>query len=579
MIIFTLGGDQQEDIVDSLRVAGNKGHWVCLKNMHLATNFLNDLERVLDSISNNCHEDFRLWLTTEKNNAIPSSLIERSFKIMYEAPTGMRENMKQTFSRWEESSLFGTANTKTGLDDHNKTKALFILAWIHAILQGRASFGRQGWRQKHEFTSGDLLAAENVIDIYHQSSDFIQIIQFFLVHFVYGGKIGNHSDHLVLKAYVEKYLSEQILDGNAELFPGIRILRRWDNQSHHRAIRAFPTLVSPALFGLPCNGYKTVNSTTAILTAQKLQKLGESNFSNDESESPRWVNAVEQLIQYWESNCCERIEEHNFTVNQGKISKDTSSDKNIQHFFHAELLVGQQLHDIVSSAIALLVKALNGETDLESILFQQLRDSLMDGQVPSQWEQLWSGPDNPIAWIGEMTKKRRKLNMHYQNYNEIMSSSSHTIDLSNFFNPSAFLFTMQRVAVREKLCSIDDVTIFAQFESPQEEKNIMDSDNISVRIAGLFLKGCILDEKPGSRFVVRPMEVNSPEYQCTPPVRLHFLGSSEIQNAVTNGVDTIMIPVYCNATEEDFLFQVSVSCETMSFSDQILSSMGLYLDC
>ena len=216
-----MGGDQHENIIDTICVAANDGHWVCLKNLHLATHFLNDLERALDSISNNCHENFRLWFTTEKDNRIPSSLIERSFKIMYEAPTGMRENMKHIFSRWEELSLFDTRSIKTGLDEeHNrKMKALFILAWIHAILQARGSFGRQGWRQMHEFTSGDLLAAENAIDIYHQSSNFLQIIQFFLVSIVYGGKIGNHSDQLVLKTYVEKYLSEDILQGNADLFP------------------------------------------------------------------------------------------------------------------------------------------------------------------------------------------------------------------------------------------------------------------------------------------------------------------------------------------------------------------------
>mmetsp|Transcript_1849 Transcript_1849/g.2209 ORF Transcript_1849/g.2209 Transcript_1849/m.2209 type:complete len:173 (-) Transcript_1849:191-709(-) len=159
-----------------------------------------------------------------------------------------------------------------------------------------------------------------------------------------------------------------------------------------------------------------------------------------------------------------------------------------------------------------------------------------------------------MTWIVEMTRKRGKLSMYYQNYRDILISPSHTIELSDFFNPSAYLLAMQQIAVIEKKCClIDDVTIYAQFQSRQEEKNTTGS--LSVSIGGLFLRGCIIDEKAGNHFIVRPVEANSPEYQCSPPIRLYFIESTEMHCAVSVNMGMIAIPAYPNMTAEDLLFR------------------------
>ena len=48
-----------------IRNAATKGHWVCLKNIHLVISWLPILEKELRTLK--LHKNFRLWLTSEPN--------------------------------------------------------------------------------------------------------------------------------------------------------------------------------------------------------------------------------------------------------------------------------------------------------------------------------------------------------------------------------------------------------------------------------------------------------------------------------------------------------------------------------
>jgi hypothetical protein len=509
-------------------------------------------------------------LTTEKNDSIPSSLIERSFKVVCETPTGQKENIKKTLIQWEEAP---STITETNRDNHLRTKLFFILAWIHATIQERGSFGPQGWSQMYDFTSGDLLAAECVIETFHDNPNKVEIIQFFLVHFVYGGKMSNHIDETILKVYVEKYLSQDILEGNAELFSGFTINRSWDDQSHHRAIRKIPTIVSPSLFGLPRNIYRSVNNAMSISLGLKLQKLN-SNSLDHGTHQIGWCDAVKPIIQEWTNltNGGQETEMHD--------SGSNYADDNFQQFLQTEILLCRRLYTTVSESISLLKQAINDDIDLESISFQQLRDCLVSGLVPISWEELWNGPSNPIVWIREMIKKKKALHI-YERSSDVFVTTGSMIKLSDFFNISAFLYAMRQKVAREKCCSMDDVTLFAHFESPHEQQNSAEGGHTNVSTCGLFLRGCLLDEKRDrSEFMVLPVKPDTPEYQISPCIRINFLEPSTFQlNYLTKTAESILIPVYANTSSEEQLFQVSVSCEKGETSSWKLTGVALYLEC
>ena len=523
------------------------------------------MEREYDKISDSSHSNFRLWLTTERYNSVSSLLIERSFKIAYQNPTGLKENVKQTFSRWEEQPL---VFTDTQINNGKKAKLLFILAWVHAILQERGSFGSHSWRLNYEFTAADIIAAEKVVETFHDASNVVEIVRFFLINFVYGGKISNCCDGNVLRAYVENYFSDDVLEGRDELFPGFKINPIWDNQSCRRAIRKIPVIDTPCIFGLPDNILRSIQTSRVSSNMQKLQKL-ESKHSLVGNDPHLWHMIVDPIIQHWEN-----VSHDNSNIDMVGLAKGSPNDKFLQ-FLQSELTLGQNLTTTVSSSMVLLQKAKNGNVDLDSNTFQQLCNSLVDGLVPLTWKELWSGPIDVKAWLTEMVTKKNRLNSYEQSF-EIFKSDQ-IWKLSDFFNTSAFLCAMRQKVCKVRNCTMDDVVIFAQFDS-RHIVQVDDNTGIdSIRIGGLFLRGSCLDEQVEGSFVLHPVKANAPDFQTSPPIRLDFLTPSTFH--LRRSLDTVLIPVYKNSLSDTILFEVSVDCKRGTAQNWILAGAALYLEC
>ncbi len=81
---LALGSGQTDLALKMLEKAGADGSWLCLKNLHLVTTFLIDLEKSLKRVA--LKPGFRLWLTTEPHTNFPPILLQQSLKITYESP-------------------------------------------------------------------------------------------------------------------------------------------------------------------------------------------------------------------------------------------------------------------------------------------------------------------------------------------------------------------------------------------------------------------------------------------------------------------------------------------------------------
>lgn len=77
------------------------------------------------------HSNFRLWLTSEPDDKFPSVLLQESIKLTFESPPGVKNNMNRTYTQWRDSGVSG------GMI---RQQCLFILAWIHALIQERRTF-------------------------------------------------------------------------------------------------------------------------------------------------------------------------------------------------------------------------------------------------------------------------------------------------------------------------------------------------------------------------------------------------------------------------------------------------------
>lgn len=83
---ISLGQGQEVIAERELEVAAEQGQWVVLQNIHLVKSWLSSLEKLLEKLSENAHENFRVFISAEPAavqafHIIPQGILESSIKV------------------------------------------------------------------------------------------------------------------------------------------------------------------------------------------------------------------------------------------------------------------------------------------------------------------------------------------------------------------------------------------------------------------------------------------------------------------------------------------------------------------
>lgn len=152
-IEIAMGEDQRE--LETLSDLCKQPIWIVLKNIHLGSvSLLITLEKQLKSLEN-VHEKFSVWMTTEPSDKIQHSFVMSCVKVAYEAPHGVKKNMRRAYDIWK--------NEKINWNYPDETKSIYALAWFHSIVLERRTYIPQGWSQYYEFNDSDLSATLKVL--------------------------------------------------------------------------------------------------------------------------------------------------------------------------------------------------------------------------------------------------------------------------------------------------------------------------------------------------------------------------------------------------------------------------------
>ncbi|CAG2057090.1 unnamed protein product [Timema podura] len=203
-----MGQSQADAALELITSAAHSGEWVCLKNIHLMTAWLPSLEKELRALD--LHDDFRLWLTTEAHPRFPGILAESCLKVTYEAPQGVKKNMLRTYTAWG-PDLVPSAPLHA--------RALFALAWFHAVVQERRTFVPQGWAKFYEFSDADLRVSMDILGQLFRAGPARVPWEF--VHGLYEGAIyGGHVDNLhdlhVIGSYLREFFNPAVLEQGSQ---------------------------------------------------------------------------------------------------------------------------------------------------------------------------------------------------------------------------------------------------------------------------------------------------------------------------------------------------------------------------
>ena len=142
------------------------GRWVLLKNVHLAPQWLLQLEKKMHSLQP--HASFRLFLTMDIHPKIPVNLLRAGRVFVFEPPPGIKANLLRTFNTVPAARMMKAPSERARL--------YFLVAWFHAVVQERLRYVPLGWAKYYEFNEADLRVACDTLDAWIDSTAMVKII-------------------------------------------------------------------------------------------------------------------------------------------------------------------------------------------------------------------------------------------------------------------------------------------------------------------------------------------------------------------------------------------------------------------
>ena len=140
-----------------MAAAAAEGHWVLLQNMHLGLAYLAEVEQ---SLGDALHERFRLWITSEPNEAFPIGLLHMSIKLTNEAPVGIKAGLRASYQRLSQDVLDAVGRPEW-------RQLLFVLTYMHSLIQERRRFGPIGFCIPYQFNHADLSACTQLLQVFY----------------------------------------------------------------------------------------------------------------------------------------------------------------------------------------------------------------------------------------------------------------------------------------------------------------------------------------------------------------------------------------------------------------------------
>lgn len=501
----------------SINSASKSGKWVLLKNVHLAPQWLIQLEKKLHTLQT--HPTFRLFLTLEIHPKVPVNLLRAGRIFVFEPPPGIRANLLRTFSTIPASRMMKAPNERSRL--------YFLLSWFHAIVQERLRYCPLGWSKRYEFNESDLRVACDTLDTWIDTVamgrtnlppekvpwDAIGIL---FGQCIYGGKIDNDFDQRLLTSFLNKLFTSRSFDPEFALVSGVEgteggkssisipegILRRDQFLSW---VESLPDRQTPSWLGLPNNAEKvllTNHGTDLIAKLLKLQLLEDDDDIPMETQEgnkaklhssdgrPAWMRTLLNSATTW----------LRLIPNSLQTMKRTSENikEPLYRYFEREVNMGSKLLNVVRldlEDVQLICKGEKKQTNHH----REIIALLAKGMIPTHWRK-YTVPETctVIQWITDFTDRVKQLQkvsstsslslkvcltpvlFHYLHFLYIYINIFQNLNvwLGGLFNPEAYITATRQFVAQANGWSLEELTL---------EVLISDSDKQDLQLEeGIF---------------------------------------------------------------------------------------------
>ena len=207
--VIALGSPEGYEAADkAISLSSTRGGWVLLKNVHLAVEWLQQMDKKLHRMQP--HAAFRLFMTMEMSASVPNGLVAFAQVVVYEPPTGMKASIQQSFR--------GMPAERLGKEPVERARLHLLLSWLHGVVLGRLRYSPLGWSKAYEFSETDLRTAADTIDLWvdraanGRSNLGPERIPWAalreLVALCYGGRIDNEFDEKALRSFLHRFFCQ-----------------------------------------------------------------------------------------------------------------------------------------------------------------------------------------------------------------------------------------------------------------------------------------------------------------------------------------------------------------------------------
>ncbi|TRY75069.1 hypothetical protein TCAL_08574 [Tigriopus californicus] len=458
-------------------------------------------------------------------------------KLALAAEQGIKRNLQRTLNSWNPDVFNQNANPQ-------KAQTVFALAWFHGIVQERRTFIPQGWCKFYEFSDSDLKAGLEVLDQLNSGNNEIKwdFVHGLYGNAIYGGRVDDAHDIKILNSYLKTIFNSEVIPGSGRALKQMGpfdLPASTDEQDFAKLVNKLPEDDKPSMFGLPANIERSYQRTSSLATINQLKLLMRSVIGAAKFEREKWQKELTPVLNLWKKL------NSGSSMLQVKLQAPSSAGGDpIQSFVELEYFNGVKLLQTVHKSLSGLSKVIRGTALLDEKV-SKLADSLLKQVTPSNWQKLWDGPEDPMAYTKAIVEKANEI-QKWKGLAEQGSLLNNELDMADLFHPDTFLGALRQLTAREYGIAMDELKFVNTWS-----RNGINNAKLPIQIGGVMIEGASFD---GSKLVMSSHD--APTFSMVPPVTVGWVPESSPNSYHEN--EAIRLPLYYSSEREKIVSYMDV---------------------
>jgi dynein heavy chain len=520
---ISMGEGQDKPAMAAISKAAEGGGWVLLQNCELSLELMDKMEDILVGYCEGDQElfndDFRLFITAAPDKNFPLGLLQMGTKVTNEPPSGLRAGLMRSYTTTVDQDRMER------VDGDLWKRLLFVMCFLHSVVQERRKFGPLGWNIPYEYNLGDITASLQFLEKHLYSGPISwSTVQYMVSEIQYGGKITDDFDRRLFNTYAALWLQNGINNESFRFNPDTMIGELPDNflynvplhqeqKDYFSYCSSFPEIDTPEISGLHPNAdltYRLKGASEMFKTLLETQPKDSGGGDDDDSGGG---GSVEDIVKARAKDLLETTpgpyKEDLFKV---KIRALGGMDVPLNIFLFQEIRVISYVIDKVRHELVQLQMAIDGEVVMTDE-YATIIGELFDAKTPRTW--VYDATNNEFSWVNST------IGLWYANFVSrnaqirtwLNSGRPSNFSLMGYFNPQGFLTSMKQEVTRLHKSdgwALDDMIYHTEVTDFPSADSVRSKPKEGVYCSGLMLDGAAWSPMEGSMIESAPKQLFYP---------------------------------------------------------------------